>query len=98
MEQIPSGTELVRPFLPAKDFEVSKAFYEALGFEKSGHTSKRWTCPEDSRSRLRARRPCSHGALKFSGGQPPCGSRPRHHETRNAERNDYTPKALKGLK
>lgn len=23
-----------RPFLPAKDFEVSRAFYEALGFEK----------------------------------------------------------------
>jgi hypothetical protein len=28
------GTELTRPFLPAKDFEVSKSFYEALGFEK----------------------------------------------------------------
>lgn len=24
----------VRPFLPAKDFALSKAFYEALGFEK----------------------------------------------------------------
>ena len=31
---IPSGTELARPFVPAKDFEVSKAFYEALGFRK----------------------------------------------------------------
>ncbi|HEY6235368.1 MAG TPA: VOC family protein [Candidatus Elarobacter sp.] len=31
---IPSGTELARPFLPAKDFDVSKAFYETLGFEK----------------------------------------------------------------
>jgi hypothetical protein len=31
---IPSGTELARPFLPAKDFDVSKAFYEAVGFEK----------------------------------------------------------------
>jgi catechol 2,3-dioxygenase-like lactoylglutathione lyase family enzyme len=31
---IPSGTELARPFLPAKDFDVSKRFYEALGFEK----------------------------------------------------------------
>ena len=29
-----NGTELARPFLPAKDFDVSKAFYEALGFEK----------------------------------------------------------------
>jgi hypothetical protein len=34
MKQIPSGTELARPFVPAKDFAVSKAFYEALGFEK----------------------------------------------------------------
>lgn len=30
----PSGTELARPFLPTRDFELSKAFYEALGFEK----------------------------------------------------------------
>jgi catechol 2,3-dioxygenase-like lactoylglutathione lyase family enzyme len=34
MAQISNGTELARPFLPAKDFDVSKAFYEALGFEK----------------------------------------------------------------
>ena len=34
MSQIPSGTELARPFLPAKDFELSKKFYETLGFEK----------------------------------------------------------------
>ncbi len=31
---IPSGTEAARPFVPAKDFAVSRAFYEALGFEK----------------------------------------------------------------
>lgn len=31
---IPSGTEAARPFLPAKDFETSRAFYEALGFSK----------------------------------------------------------------
>lgn len=31
---IPSGTELIRPFLPAKDFDLSKRYYEALGFEK----------------------------------------------------------------
>jgi hypothetical protein len=31
---IPSGTESARPFLPAKDFDASKAFYEALGFKK----------------------------------------------------------------
>lgn len=31
---IPSGTELARPFMPAKDFERSKRFYEALGFTK----------------------------------------------------------------
>jgi uncharacterized glyoxalase superfamily protein PhnB len=29
-----SGTEIARPFLPAKDFEQSKRFYEALGFTK----------------------------------------------------------------
>lgn len=29
---IASGTEVVRPFLPTKDFDVSKRFYEALGF------------------------------------------------------------------
>jgi hypothetical protein len=34
MKQIPSGTEQARPFLPAKDFDVSKAFYEVMGFEK----------------------------------------------------------------
>lgn len=26
--------EVARPFLPTKDFEVSRAFYEALGFQK----------------------------------------------------------------
>lgn len=30
----PSGNELARPFVPARDFELSKRFYEALGFEK----------------------------------------------------------------
>ena len=33
MKQVPNGAELARPFLPAKDFDLSKAFYEALGFE-----------------------------------------------------------------
>src|SRR3954470_7900841 len=28
------GTAIARPFLPAKDFDASKAFYEALGFVK----------------------------------------------------------------
>jgi hypothetical protein len=28
------GTELVRPFVPAKDFDLSKRFYEVLGFDK----------------------------------------------------------------
>ena len=27
-------TESIRAFVPAKDFDVSRAFYEALGFEK----------------------------------------------------------------
>jgi len=31
---VPSGTELIRPFLPCQDFELSKRFYEAVGFEK----------------------------------------------------------------
>ena len=34
MSMIPAGTESARPFLPARDFELSKRFYEALGFEK----------------------------------------------------------------
>ena len=34
MTSVPTGTELIRPFMPAKDFELSKRFYEALGFEK----------------------------------------------------------------
>ncbi|HUO06567.1 MAG TPA: VOC family protein [Candidatus Binataceae bacterium] len=34
MNKVPSGTELARPFLPAKDFDLSKRFYETLGFEK----------------------------------------------------------------
>jgi catechol 2,3-dioxygenase-like lactoylglutathione lyase family enzyme len=28
-------TELARPFIPTKDFELSKRFYESLGFEKT---------------------------------------------------------------
>ena len=31
---VPSGTEAVRAFVPTKDFAISKAFYEALGFAK----------------------------------------------------------------
>src|SRR5512145_2020472 len=34
MTNVSLKTELVRPFMPAKDFELSKRFYEALGFEK----------------------------------------------------------------
>jgi catechol 2,3-dioxygenase-like lactoylglutathione lyase family enzyme len=34
MNPVPNGTELARPFLPARDFDLSKRFYEALGFEK----------------------------------------------------------------
>jgi len=29
-----SGNEFARPFVPAKDFELSKRFYEAIGFKK----------------------------------------------------------------
>jgi uncharacterized glyoxalase superfamily protein PhnB len=35
MNSVPAGTELARPFLPTKDFDQSKQFYEALGFEKT---------------------------------------------------------------
>ena len=31
---IPDGAEAARPFVPARDFAVSKAFYEAIGFPK----------------------------------------------------------------
>ena len=31
---VPSGSESARPFLPTRDFELSKGFYEALGFVK----------------------------------------------------------------
>lgn len=34
MGDLPTGTELIRPFLPTKDFELSKRFYESLGFAK----------------------------------------------------------------
>ena len=34
MSLIPAGTELIRPFVPTKDFDLSKRFYETLGFEK----------------------------------------------------------------
>ena len=33
MASIPSGTEAARPFVPAKDFNLSKRFYLKLGFE-----------------------------------------------------------------
>ena len=32
MTNVPTGTELARPFLPARDFALSKRFYQALGF------------------------------------------------------------------
>jgi hypothetical protein len=34
MNSIPTGTERMRPFVPAKDFDLSKQFYETLGFDK----------------------------------------------------------------
>jgi hypothetical protein len=32
--RVPAGTELIRAFVPTKDFDLSKRFYEVLGFEK----------------------------------------------------------------
>jgi hypothetical protein len=34
MSNIPAGTEAVRPFLPTKDFDLSRRCYETLGFDK----------------------------------------------------------------
>jgi uncharacterized glyoxalase superfamily protein PhnB len=34
MHSVPTGTELIRPFVPATDFDLSKRFYESLGFKK----------------------------------------------------------------
>ena len=34
MNTAPTGTERTRPFVPAQDFDLSKRFYETLGFEK----------------------------------------------------------------
>lgn len=34
MKHAPTGTEEMRPFLPSKNFDVSKRSYEALGFDK----------------------------------------------------------------
>ena len=33
MAAVFSGTELIRPFMPAKDFELSKRFYADFGFD-----------------------------------------------------------------
>jgi predicted enzyme related to lactoylglutathione lyase len=35
VSDISIGTTLARPFMPARDFDLSKRFYEALGFEKA---------------------------------------------------------------
>jgi hypothetical protein len=32
--QVPTSGDVARPFLPTRDFDLSKRFYEALGFEK----------------------------------------------------------------
>jgi uncharacterized glyoxalase superfamily protein PhnB len=34
MTRVPTGTERMRPFLPARDFDLSRRFYETLGFDK----------------------------------------------------------------
>jgi hypothetical protein len=34
MTRVPAGTELIRAFVSTKDFDLSKRFYEVLGFEK----------------------------------------------------------------
>ena len=32
MRRVPAGDELARPFLPARDYDLARRFYEALGF------------------------------------------------------------------
>lgn len=34
VKDIPSGVRALRPFLPAKDFQMSRRFYAALGFRE----------------------------------------------------------------
>jgi len=34
VSSVPASTELARPFVPAKDFDLSRRFYETLGFRK----------------------------------------------------------------
>lgn len=34
MTNVPSGTELARPFVPATNLDAAKRFYSKLGFEK----------------------------------------------------------------
>ena len=34
MNSVFTGAELARPFLPAKDFDLSKRFYETLGLKR----------------------------------------------------------------
>ena len=34
MHALPMDSDLARPFVPAKDFEISKRFYRALGFQQ----------------------------------------------------------------
>ena len=41
VKNFPSGTEVARPFLPARDFEISKRFYEALGLRKTSRRRRR---------------------------------------------------------
>lgn len=33
MSSLPTGSEIARPFVPAKDFELSKRFYLGIGFQ-----------------------------------------------------------------
>lgn len=33
LDKLTTGIKAVRPFLPAKDYETSRRFYEAIGFE-----------------------------------------------------------------
>lgn len=60
---VPSGTELVRPFLPTRDLELSKSFYETLGFQKLLDRSERSDLPSEF-GRVRKRLHCSPGGFE----------------------------------
>jgi uncharacterized glyoxalase superfamily protein PhnB len=59
MTDMPVGSEIARPFLPSRDLELSKRFYEALGFQMVLDVDAWWAHVTrlDRRTRLGVRPP-----------------------------------------